>query len=136
MPKAPRKCAGNNGTCPQLIRHANYCPEHQRTNSWAGRTTGQGSTNQWRKTRLLVLQRDRHQCQLRYDGCTGYATEVDHIDGIATTGIPRPQALNPERLRAVCHPCHTNRTQQQAATARRNRPNWRRQPEHHPGLLK
>jgi 5-methylcytosine-specific restriction endonuclease McrA len=69
---------------------------------------------------LLILERDRYTCQLRDEGCTSYATEVDHIDGIAVTGIPRPQALNPKRLRAVCHECHTKRTHQQAADARRS----------------
>ena len=136
MPRAPRRCPGDDYTCPNTITSGAYCPDHQPTRGWdSSRTGGQGSTRAWRKTRLVVLQRDGYQCQLHYDVCTSHATEVDHIDGIAVTGIPRPQALNPDRLRAVCHDCHKQRTQQQAADGRRNRgpATHKRQPEAHPG---
>ena len=133
MPRAPRRCPGNNGTCPHLIRHTTYCDEHTTASGWDNsRTGGQGSTRAWRKVRLVVLQRDGHRCRLNYDGCTSNATEVDHIDGIAITGIPRAEALDQARLRAVCQHCHRRRTQQQAADGRRNRRHTR-QPERHPG---
>lgn len=97
--------------------------------AWHGRTTGQGSTRQWRKTRLLVLDRDRYVCQLHYDGCTQHATEVDHRTNIAALGIPRRDATDPDDLQAVCHGCHEIKTR---AEARRRPP---RPPERHPGLV-
>lgn len=48
---------------------------------WAG-----GSTRAWRRTRALVLQRDRNLCQLRLAGCTGIATCAHHTRGRAATG--------------------------------------------------
>jgi len=35
----------------------------------------------WRRTRLLVLQRDGYRCQIRGPKCTGRATHVDHVLG-------------------------------------------------------
>src|SRR5204863_7980444 len=65
----------------------------------------------WRRARLAALQRARWRCELRLPGCAGAATEVDHIDGAEADP-------NHERLRAVCSPCHRNRTAEQAHGAR------------------
>lgn len=57
------------------------------------------------RVRLAVLERDGWTCQLRYDGCTGRAEEVDHI-------IPRAAGgpmFDPGNLRAVCRNCHRQR---------------------------
>jgi 5-methylcytosine-specific restriction endonuclease McrA len=59
----------------------------------------------WQKVRLAVLERDGWTCQLRYEGCTGRAEEVDHI-------IPRQfggPMFDPDNLRAVCATCHDQR---------------------------
>jgi 5-methylcytosine-specific restriction endonuclease McrA len=129
MPKAPRMCPGGEGTCTNLITVQTYCADHRK--SWHGRTTGQGSTRAWRAVRLQVLQRDDYQCQLRYNVCIGHASEVDHIDDIATNAGDRAITPPIDRLRAACHPCHQERTQQQA---RNSRNQWKRKPEDHPGL--
>lgn len=59
-----------------------------------------GSTTTWRRVRALVLERDRHRCQLRLPGCTTIATQVHHT---------RPRELagdDPRWLQAVCQPCN------------------------------
>jgi 5-methylcytosine-specific restriction protein A len=107
MPTAPpRACA----RCHQPARGRCPCTK----GSW-----GQGSTRAGRKARTAALNRDRHQCQLRYDGCTGTATEADHITSITALGQSRADATNPNALQGACHHCHTIKTNQQATQARR-----------------
>lgn len=65
----------------------------------------------WRKARRAQLERDRYQCQLRYDGCTLRATEVDHIIGADRDPQHR-------QLRSVCHACHLKVTARQGGGAR------------------
>ena len=60
----------------------------------------------WRKIRQQVLERDDHQCQLRYPGCRGEATEVDHVADVAMGGA----LYDPDNCRAVCAPCHRRRS--------------------------
>lgn len=83
----------------------------------------------WEARRVAVFQRDKRRCQLSYEGvCTGHATEVDHIGSNADHTI--------KNLRAVCHECHTKRTQAQAARAQRALWAKTRVPRpKHPGLL-
>jgi len=45
------------------------------------RAWSRGSTRAWRRTRLLVLQRDGYRCRLRLDGCTTVADQVHHVVG-------------------------------------------------------
>ena len=58
-----------------------------------------GSTRAWRKTRAMVLRRDRYRCQLRRPGCTLRADCVHHLDGKAAGD-------NPARLLASCQHCN------------------------------
>lgn len=83
----------------------------------------------WEARRVLVFSRDGFVCQLHYEGvCTKGATEVDHID--------RNDDHTLENLRAVCHACHTKRTQAQAAEATRRLWAQTKVPRPpHPGLL-
>jgi 5-methylcytosine-specific restriction protein A len=68
----------------------------------------------WQATAKRVLERDHHECQLRFPGiCVGRAREVDHI--------VQPEAGGTDdlaNLRAVCTPCHRRRTGQQGALAK------------------
>lgn len=59
-----------------------------------------GSTRAWRRTRALVLQRDRNLCRLQLDGCTGVATHVHHTRGRSVTGDDR------RYLVAACEACN------------------------------
>lgn len=73
--------------------------------------------SRWASTRKQVLERDAHQCQLRYPGiCIGTAREVDHIIQPAAGGTEEL-----ENLRAVCRPCHARRTGRQGALAKQRR---------------
>lgn len=70
-----------------------------------------GSTAEWRATRLLVLQRDDYRCQIRRPGtwivrggeqrhCLGRATQVHHT---------RPREVvgdDPQYLVSACAPCN------------------------------
>lgn len=68
------------------------------------------STPQWRRVRAYVLERDRHACQLAYEGCTVRATAVDHI--IERRDLPAGSTLHldEQNLRAVCWSCHSRKT--------------------------
>jgi 5-methylcytosine-specific restriction protein A len=54
--------------------------------------------------RQIVLRRDGHACQLRLAGCTGTATEVDHVLPVAHGGTDEPA-----NLRASCQSCNRRR---------------------------
>lgn len=72
-------------------------------------------TPHWRAVRLRVLERDQHQCQIRRPGCTGHATEVDHITSMSDGGAK----FDPANLRAACKKCNVG--QRNADVARRAR---------------
>lgn len=98
-------------------------------------TWGQGTPAGWRKARKQALERDHYECQLDYDVCIGYATEVDHITNLAALGRSRDTAVHVDDLQAVCKPCHQVKTSREAAAGRRrHRADWRRPAESHPGL--
>jgi len=71
----------------------------------------------WKKTRALILKRDKGLCQpcLRTDGVLTLATEVDHI---------KPKYLGGTEdwanLQAICTDCHREKTLREAADARKN----------------
>lgn len=69
-----------------------------------------------RKQRARVLARDGYQCQLRLDGCSGRATQLDHM-------TPNPNPPD-EQTQAACASCN----QKAGAPEKRNppvdRPAW------------
>lgn len=94
-----------------------------------GNTSWSGNRHSFPKaTRAAILNRDNHQCQLRYDGCIGTATEADHIRNVANGGND-----SKENGQAVCVPCHKVKTrrEQQEGIAKRSRYRPKAQ---HPGL--
>lgn len=109
MPRAPRRCPGDNGQCDELITGRAYCEKH--TVPWAGQRTNSSritSKHVW-KTQIVpyILKRDGHRCQIGYlDRCLGRATTVDKIIPAAR----RPDlALDESNLRAACEPCNTHK---------------------------
>jgi len=83
----------------------------------------------WKTRRLACLERDHHQCQIRYrDICTGVASEVDHIRPASQGGT---DSLT--NLQASCPPCHARKTAGEAAAARQAKYQRNRKPEPHPG---
>jgi 5-methylcytosine-specific restriction endonuclease McrA len=90
---------------------------------WQGSTRAYRLPGNWKRLRASILDRDGGVCQIRLPGCTGLATEVDHI---------RPGDDHSEsNLRAACQSCN-----QRANIATRPRPPSEKRPrERHPGLL-
>jgi len=131
MPRASRRCPGDNGNCTNLIRGGDtYCADHLQP--WQSRTASSRitMTHAWRVLRPEILRRDRYQCQIRGPHCTGHATVVDKIEPVAR----RPDlALDPANLRAACAECNGWKAQAEAAAGRTA---WKRQPEPHPGLTR
>src|SRR4051794_7744951 len=118
MPRAPRRCPGDNYECENLITTTKYCPDH--TKAWGGnrrRTNSSALTNTaaWKRLRREVLERDRYECQERLPGCTGHASQVDHIVNTAVGGAP----LDPDNCQAICTPCNARNAQLERATAQR-----------------
>jgi 5-methylcytosine-specific restriction endonuclease McrA len=59
----------------------------------------------WQRVRLVVLERDGYECQIRGPKCLGRATEVDHV-------VPWREGgawSDPTNLRASCRPCNAGR---------------------------
>jgi 5-methylcytosine-specific restriction protein A len=67
----------------------------------------------WPERRLRVLERDGYVCQLRYPGCLGRASQVDHIVQPEAGGTD-----SLENLRSACQQCHATRTGRQGALAK------------------
>lgn len=94
--------------------------------AWEGSTRRHRLPPRWRAITRRILERDGHQCQLRYPGCLGTATEVDHI---------RPgDDHSDDNLQAACTWCHRRKSSAEGNAAR-TRVSRRRPPERHPGLL-
>lgn len=55
----------------------------------------------WRIQRRRILRRDQGMCQLRLDGCAGYANQVHHLYGW-TEGA----TASDDELVAACWPCN------------------------------
>jgi hypothetical protein len=66
--------------------------------TWGGRGLSRG-------VRARVLGRDGGVCQLGYDGCTFYATEIDDIIPVSVLGVRREE-LTDDKRQAVCSSCH------------------------------
>jgi 5-methylcytosine-specific restriction protein A len=113
MVEIPRACI----TCGRPVYgRRSRCPAHMPKSSsrwaqFAARNPLQAayySSEAWRTVRREVLARDP-VCRLRFPGCTGSSTEVDHVIGIADGG-----SNDPANLRGTCRPCHRQRTIQQS----------------------
>jgi 5-methylcytosine-specific restriction endonuclease McrA len=95
---------------------------------------GQGSTRAWRRVRAAVLQRDNYRCQLRYAGCTSFADQVDHITNVASLGVRRADAIDPNMCQSTCSYCHRIKSEKERVAATQRRTARRRLPEQkHPG---
>lgn len=74
-----------------------------------------------------ILRRDKYQCKLKYVGCLGTATEVDHIE--------RGDNHDPKNLQAACERCHATKSGREGNQAKaRLKKLGKRPPERHPGL--
>lgn len=65
-----------------------------------------GSDSRWRRFRLTILDRDRWECTIQGQGCTGRAEHVDHIQPLAKGG----DKYDPSNCRAACAVCNLGRS--------------------------
>lgn len=75
-----------------------------------------------KRLRALVLQRDAHACRLRLPGCTGYATEIDHLVPIAIGG----SETDPTNCVAACRTCNRQKGTRILAPRPHIAPKWGR----------
>jgi hypothetical protein len=59
----------------------------------------------WARVRPAVLERDGYRCRVRARGCTGAATQVDHVVSVVEGG----SWFDPDNLRASCSHCNQSR---------------------------
>ncbi|CKH13421.1 HNH endonuclease [Mycolicibacterium smegmatis] len=60
-----------------------------------------------RRTKTIVMKRDRGECQLGYEGCdVTVGIEFDHIVSVKAMKIARVNADDPELIQLACVPCH------------------------------
>lgn len=69
------------------------------------------------RNRQLALQRAGYRCQIRAEGCTARATQVDHVIPVSRGGT---HVLN--NLRATCKNCHAKKTAEEGNNARQGLP--------------
>jgi 5-methylcytosine-specific restriction protein A len=99
--------------CPELVTHGT-CPQHANPRPpWRNSTRDQRLPDDWPARRTRILNRDAHTCQLRYPGCAGHATEVDHV----TPGDDHSDT----NLQAACNPCHRIKSSREGGRAKRAR---------------
>lgn len=99
--------------CPEFVAEAgkSYCEAHEPA-PWRGREARRGPTGNSRQRHALVLKKHKGICHVC--GRSG-ATEVDHVVPKSSGGSDEPFNLRP-----ICKvPCHKNKTQAEAAEARR-----------------
>ena len=90
--------------CPNL----QPCAVHRRRWGPHPRVKG-GNGWQWSRIRARILQRDHNLCRIQAPGCALIATEIDHILNIASGGTD-----DDANLRAVCKPCHAEKTRRES----------------------
>jgi 5-methylcytosine-specific restriction enzyme A len=69
----------------------------------------------WRRIRAEVLLRDGNRCQIKAQGCTQLADEVDHILPVSLGG----EWFDIDNLRAACKRCNLARNVKHIRTASR-----------------
>ncbi len=59
----------------------------------------------WGIRRREILERDGFKCQYQFEGCSKYATQVDHITSSFITEL----CLDPYNLKSSCDNCHNKK---------------------------
>ena len=117
MPRAKQRCSL---TCPNI---KGTCPLHKPARiPWENKNERPFlKSAEWNRQRRRVLHRDNtyyNGCQLRFDGCTGVATQVDHKLPVWYT---KQEDVQDEQLQGVCKSCHKYKTSFEGVQAKRIR---------------
>ena len=119
--RAPKLCA--NPTCGELVPAGErYCPTHD-TGRWPTKNIpkSRSADAKWKKTVKRILNRDSHQCRIRFVGiCIGLASEVDHIIPVTQGGSDHDS-----NLESACRPCHLAKTSDEGHVAAGHKPKGR-----------
>ncbi|HDR1156745.1 TPA: HNH endonuclease [Pasteurella multocida] len=113
MPARIKKACRKQGCNKTTTHSSGYCELHQGC-GWQrhqkGKTASQrGYGAQWRKLRMIALERDRYLCQsCLKKGLYITATTVDHIIAKAHNGTD-----NLSNLQSLCEKCHKTKTAQE-----------------------
>lgn len=93
-------------------------------NQWSGSNRSQRLPSNWAALRAAILKRDNYLCQLRWSGCDGQATDVDHIKA--------GDDHRPENLQAACRSCHKKKSSNEGnqAKAALRAARFRKKPAH------
>lgn len=106
MPRALRPCP----TCSEPVR--GRCPDCRRTSDrQRGSGTARGWTTRWAAFSKQYL-RDHLRCECTDPGCHPHgcdqpSTQPNHLGDTSRT---TPDALNPDKVQALCHSCHSHYT--------------------------
>lgn len=115
MARAPKHC-GVRG-CTTLVPGGTRCPAHQHRWDNATRRASKASDTAHKAWRKAVLDRDKWQCQIRYQGCTGRATIADHILATKFGGAEHSLANG----QAACRPCSDKKSADEGHQAQGHR---------------
>ena len=115
MPRAKQRCSP---TCPNI---KGECPKHKPVRvPWENKREREFlKSAEWQRQRRRVLHRDNEEnggCQLRFDGCTLTATQVDHKMPTWYTG---QEQVGDDDLQGVCAFCHGIKTSYEGVQAKR-----------------
>ncbi len=92
--------------------------------SWYTSNRRNSLPSNWEAIRAKVLREASYRCAIEYGGCTGVATEVDHIN----------PGNDHTRCQAACKPCHSKKSSAEGVSRRRELNKLKKRPaERHPG---
>ncbi|UVK64308.1 HNH endonuclease [Mycobacterium phage SydNat] len=98
------------------------------TSSWLSSTRRQELPPNWEEIRQEVLNDADGVCEIRWPGCLGWATDVDHIQ--------RGNDHSRRNLRAACKSCHGKKSSAEGNARKRELRARRKRPQdRHPGSL-
>lgn len=114
MPRAKQRCS------PSCSKIKGECPEHkpQRV-PWENKREREFlKTAQWSRQRRRILHRDNNDggCQLRFEGCTLIATQVDHK---VPTWYTDQEEVDDDDLQGVCESCHQKKSSFEGVQAKK-----------------
>lgn len=119
MPRAPKRCSPS---CKNKVVAKGKCQDHQperipwQKNEFNARPDRRKALTD--RQRRRVLYRDNTffgGCRLKFDDCTGLATQVDHIIPAWYAG----EEASDDDLQGVCESCHNQKSSYEGVQAKK-----------------